>query len=234
MRIYAIGDVHGRLDLLERLYTLIDKDLSTRPVGDFRLIHLGDYIDRGSDSAGVIQTLVDLTSADKRILAIAGNHDSAFLEFMVNPDCNNLFARFGGVETAISYGIAADFTTQQLAIRSRDGLAKVVPWSHFDFLAALPYSVSFGDYFFCHAGIRPSVDLDAQTPDDLAWIRQDFLRHTGLYAKVIVHGHTPGDSVAMFANRVNVDTGAYFSGRLSAVVLEGAEKRVIEAVGSER
>ncbi|MEP9385903.1 metallophosphoesterase [Mesorhizobium sp. KR9-304] len=225
--VYAIGDVHGRLDLLAEMHAQIVADIMRVRPSDWRIVHLGDYVDRGPESKGVLEFLVRQTAADARILSLAGNHDIGFLDFLARPDPDGLFARYGGVQTAWSYGIMLDpGALRGFAVSSR-ALAAAVPASHKDFLRALKFSVSLGDFFFCHAGIRPGVALDAQDPLDLIWIRGDFHRHEELHPKVVVHGHTPVSEPEICANRVNVDTGAFASGRLTALVIDGAEKRLL-------
>jgi serine/threonine protein phosphatase 1 len=229
MRLYAIGDVHGRLDLLQRMHDLVAAEIERDRPGDWRLIHLGDYVDRGPDSAGVLDHLARRGAADRRVLALAGNHDLGFLDFLAEPQDDGLFARHGGVETALSYGVAIDFDDPAALRRGWSALNAAVPADHLDFLATLPFSLGFGDFFFCHAGIRPGIALADQSPDDLVWIRQAFHGWTDLHPKVIVHGHTPTAEPGVFANRVNVDTAAWQTGRLTALVIEGTGKRFLQA-----
>src|SRR5688572_1395361 len=160
MLIYAIGDVHGRLDLLAEMHARIAADIMRIRPADWRIIHLGDYIDRGPDSRGVIEFLVRQTAMDGRIVSLAGNHDIGFLDFLTEPQPDELFATNGGDETARSYGVELDFTGMIGFGQSARALAAAVPQSHRDFLRALKFSVAFGDFFFCHAGIRPGVALD--------------------------------------------------------------------------
>jgi serine/threonine protein phosphatase 1 len=208
MRIYAMGDVHGRADLLKLMHERIEAEIARDKPADWRIIHLGDYVDRGTDSKAVLDFLVAAHRRDERIVSLAGNHDVGFLEFLDKPDPATLFARFGGAETAQSYGVTLDC-------------------SHVAFLRALPFSATMGDFFFCHAGIRPEVALDKQAAEDLIWIRADFLDYRALHPKIIVHGHTPFAEPEILPNRVNVDTLAYRSGVLTALVVEGAEKRML-------
>lgn len=227
MVLYAIGDVHGRLDLLTRMHAAIAADRDRRRAADWRVIHLGDYVDRGPESRGVIDFLIDAVARDPRHLALAGNHDLGMLDFLAAPRAEGLFALYGGVQTAASYGVALDLSdTVRLAAAHR-AFAAAVPRRHEAFLRGLALSAGFGDFFFCHAGIRPGVALDAQQRDDLIWIRDPFHRHAALHPKVVVHGHTPVAEVELLDNRVNVDTGAFMSGRLSALVVDGVEKSVI-------
>ena len=225
--VYAIGDVHGRLDLLAEMHARIAAEIMRLRPADWRIVHLGDYVDRGPDSKGVIEFLMRQTALDARIISLVGNHDIGFLDFLAEPEPDGLFALYGGVQTARSYGVTLDLFDMEGFWASCRELAAAVPGSHRDFLRGLKYSVVFGDFFFCHAGIRPGVALDAQDPLDLIWIRGDFHRHRELHAKVVVHGHTPVPEPEVCANRINVDTGAFASGRLTALVIDGAEKRLL-------
>ncbi len=218
--VYAIGDVHGRLDLLEKMHDAIAFETRGR---DWRIVHLGDYVDRGLDSAGVIDLLANWAAADSRVLALAGNHDLGFLDFLARPEPAGLFASYGGVQTAQSYGVPLDLNDAQGFGLSARALAVAVPQSHKDFLAALRFSVALGDFFFCHAGIRPGIALDAQDKADLVWIRGDFHRYRELHPKVIVHGHTPMDTVHHDYRRIGLDTGAFLTGRLTAAKLIGTD-----------
>jgi serine/threonine protein phosphatase 1 len=229
--VYAIGDVHGRLDLLAEMHARIAADIMRLRPADWRIVHLGDYVDRGPHSAGVIEFLIRQTALDGRVVSLAGNHDLGLLEFLDEPRTDGLFAHNGGVETARSYGVALDLF-DPIAFRAGcRALDAAVPASHRDFLGNLKLSVVFGDFFFCHAGIRPGVPLDAQDPRDLIWIRGEFHNHPGLYEKIVVHGHTPVAEPEVMANRVNVDTGAFATGRFSALVIDGAEKRLLTVEG---
>jgi serine/threonine protein phosphatase 1 len=228
MRLYAIGDVHGRLDLLRAMHAEIRAELMRDRPDDWRIVHLGDYVDRGPDSAGVIAFLMERIAEDGRVVALAGNHDMALLDFLREGDRTQMFRRFGGNDTARSYGTHVDFATASSAEAGRMALAAAIPPSHLDFLRGLPRSAEFGDFFFCHAGIRPGVPLDRQDPQDLIWIRDAFLNFPGLHPKVVVHGHTPQDQAEIMPNRVNLDTLAYASGRLTALAVDGSKKRLME------
>lgn len=228
MRIYAIGDVHGRLDLLTAMHEKIAAELERDGVNDWRIIHIGDYVDRGPDACGVIGHLIAQT-AHPNMIALCGNHDLGLLDFLNNPEPSCLFTRHGGDATARSYGVEPDFSDAAAAQETAAALHKAVAREHQAFIADLPASVSFGDFFFCHAGIRPEVPLDEQALGDLIWIREPFLDYAGLHPKVIVHGHTPRSKPEAMANRVNVDTYAVGSGVLTALVIDGAEKRFLTA-----
>lgn len=229
IRLYAIGDVHGRFDLLQDMHGLIRADLDHRPVHDWRIIHLGDYIDRGPRSKEVLDFLIDAAAHDPRILSLLGNHDDGFLNYLATGDTAGIFALHGGVETGRSYGVELDFSDTDKSRRSHEALVKAVPQAHIDFIRAMPRWLSFGDFFFCHAGVDPALPLEEQDPDDLIWIRTLFLKWTDPLAKVIIHGHTPQGAVDVQPNRVNLDTYAWKSGLLSAIAIDGVEKRFIEA-----
>ncbi|UVK38603.1 serine/threonine protein phosphatase [Mesorhizobium sp. AR10] len=233
VRLYAIGDVHGRLDLLAAMHRRIEAEIKQDQPSDWRVIHLGDYVDRGPDTKGVIDFLIDAHKRDPRHLMLAGNHDIGFLDFLKSPDPDGLFIRYGGIQTAQSYGVtitggSAWFGKAEAALRQgHAALVEAVPQSHVDLLRSLPFSLIFGDFYFCHAGIRPGIPLEQQSPQDLIWIRDIFHNHPGLYPKIIVHGHTPVPDAEVMANRVNVDTLAWQSGNLTALVVDGAEKRIL-------
>ena len=227
-RIYAIGDVHGRLDLLREMHARIGEEIERDAPDDWRVVHVGDYIDRGPDSKGVIDFLIAAIGADSRHIALAGNHDAGLVEFLSMPDKEGLFARHGGRQTAMSYGVEADFSSQRLARQAADALLAAMPASHVNFLTTLQRSVTFGDFFFCHAGIRPGVPLALQNPEDLIWIREKFLNSPLLHEKVVVHGHTPSQTPEIMPNRVNVDTAAFSTGVLTALSIDGTRKRILQ------
>ncbi|MGE0283061.1 MAG: metallophosphoesterase [Rhizobiaceae bacterium] len=227
VHLFAIGDVHGRLDLLQAMHRRIAERIAEAQLPDWRIIHLGDYVDRGPNAKGVLDHLIERQGEDPRFVALAGNHDVGFLDFLAMPDTRGLFANWGGDATALSYGVHADFRDPVRLRHVHAALSRAVPGRHLRFLEALGFSASFGDFFFCHAGIRPGVGLDAQSPDDLVWIRDKFLNHASLHPKVIVHGHTPQPEPEILPNRINVDTLAYQSGVLTALEIEGASKRIL-------
>ena len=230
LRVYAIGDVHGRLDLLQEMHRRIQAENDKTPPFDWVIVHLGDYVDRGPDSKGVLDLLVSAQKKTHRMLAIAGNHDIGFLEFLATGAPNGIFAYNGGRQTALSYGVSIDFNDLRSIAVGREALLRAIPSTHVEFLRGLKLSMVFGDFFFCHAGIRPGIDLDKQDPEDLVWIRQQFLDEPRLYSKVIIHGHTPVTDVEIRPNRINLDTGAVFSGRLSAIAIDAGNKFFLEAV----
>ena len=231
MLIAAIGDVHGRLDLLEKAHEGITHQIRQRAVEDWRIVHLGDYVDRGPNSRGVLDFLVAAKARDPRIICLAGNHDVGFLDFLKEPDPAGMSATNGGVETALSYGVRLDLKHPAAFAAQHAELVRSVPDEHRRFVGNLVFSAELGDFFFCHAGIRPGVPLDEQEPRDLIWIRDPFLEHDGLFAKVIVHGHTQSRDPEVRRNRINVDTGAFASGVLTALLIEGSDKQFMQVVG---
>jgi serine/threonine protein phosphatase 1 len=230
MCIYAVGDVHGRLDLLQRMYEGITADRSRRAESDWRIIHLGDNVDRGPDSKGVLDFLIE-QSRDPRVICLAGNHDVCFLDFLAEPDPAGLFATNGGRQTALSYGVQLDFLDAAEFPLQYEAFRRAVPDAHRSFMQNLRFSCTLGDFYFCHAGIMPAVPLDEQDPRDLIWIRDKFLNYTGLHPKVIVHGHTPARDPDVRPNRVNIDTGAFASHVLSALIIDGSDKQIMKVIG---
>jgi serine/threonine protein phosphatase 1 len=220
MRIYAIGDIHGRADLLARLLSRINAHLASHPVSNSVRIFLGDYIDRGPESREVLDLLISEARSCRSIF-LKGNHESYLTEFSSNPLILDHWQHLGGLETLMSYGITPTLnanagTQAQLAA----ALRRALPENHRDFLGKLETSFTCGDFFFVHAGVRPGIPLSKQREEDLLWIRYDFLLHEEPFEKIIVHGHTPVTGPEVHPNRINIDTGAYASGRLTCLVLE--------------
>ncbi len=227
-RIYAIGDVHGCLTQLETLIGLIDDDARERG-GEAELIFLGDLVDRGPDSAAVVERLRWLADERPGTRFLMGNHEEIFLSALDGDEkALRLFCRVGGKETLISYGMAADEydALDYPGVAAR--MVELVPALHRQFLDTFEPMVVEGDYAFVHAGIRPGVPLAEQSNGDLRWIRSTFLDHKGPYEKVIVHGHTVVAEVETAGHRIGIDTGAYESGRLTALGLEGEERWLIQ------
>jgi serine/threonine protein phosphatase 1 len=230
LRVYAVGDVHGRLDALN----LLTDAIRAEPADGSRavLIMLGDYMDRGPASREVLDRLIALEGdASLETRFIRGNHEETLLNFLDEPSLGPTWCSFGGVETLLSYGVVAPLMSDppEAWEAARDAFAAAIPAAHVRFLQALESAVEYGDYFFTHAGVRPGVELDEQDPHDLMWIRDDFLRGSATFSKAIVHGHTPEADAFVSDRRIGVDTGAYATGRLSAIVLEGLERRLIQA-----
>lgn len=228
LRLYAIGDVHGCLGALRRVHDAILADLEARPPDDFRVIHLGDYVDRGPDSRGVIDWLVDC-SDDERVVFLRGNHDQMFAGALAGDRrMMQLWLSNGGIETLESYGVVPAAFMEALAGGTPPDM---VPDSHRAFLDRLTMYAAFGDYYFVHAGVDPRLPLDAQDPEALLWIRDPFLTSDAEFEAVIVHGHTPVPRVAVQQNRIGIDTGAVFGGTLSCLVLEGGQKWLLSDSG---
>ena len=228
-RIYAIGDIHGRLDLLDRLHEQILEDLETAPPGTrSAVVYLGDYIDRGPASRQVIDRLLWDPIAVSECIHLCGNHDDFLLKFLEDPSVGPVWLRNGGDATLASYKVEIQPTEDPAELRRiRDQLQDRLPEGHRDFLRRLRYSYSEGDYFFAHAGVRPGTPLEAQTPYDLMWIRDEFLLSDKDFGKVVVHGHTPAKMVTVKANQIGIDTGAVWTGRLTAVVLGDGQPRFL-------
>jgi serine/threonine protein phosphatase 1 len=230
LRVYAIGDIHGRSDLLNYLAQRIEEDKAS--AGGLAItVFLGDYIDRGPDSAGVIDRLAR-RDFPTEFVALRGNHEEVLLKFLTDPDVLSNWRNFGGLETLHSYGVDVQPAMRGTGFDNvRRSLIERMPASHRRFLIETTLSASFGDYFFCHAGARPGVPLEQQTPRDLLWIRGEFLEFRGSWDKVVVHGHTPVAEPELLRNRINVDTGAFASSVLTAVVLDGSSQRLLIADG---
>lgn len=216
--IYAIGDIHGCLDKLLRLEALIIED-ARQIVGPKLIIALGDYVDRGPDSASVIDHLLSEPPDGFRRFCIAGNHEQMLLDLLNGRLDVQTWLDFGGGVTMLSYGVDFDYLTRDVALPAGQAIVEfrnAIPEAHSDFLARLPVAVETPRYYFTHAGVRPAIPLDRQHDDDLLFIRDDFLSAdlSGL-AKTVVHGHTPGAAVVT-EKRVGLDTGAYLGGPLTA------------------
>ena len=226
-RVYAVGDIHGCAGLLDQMHRKLREDAANYQ-GDVTIVYLGDYIDRGPDSRTVIDRLVQQRGF--RVHFLKGNHDAALLDFLRDPDSYRFWRNYGAPETLSSYGVRPPlFTTSVNFARARDELAEKLPEDHLRFFNDLELSVSIGDYFFAHAGARPGIALEEQRQEDLMWIRGEFLSSHYDFGKVVVHGHTPQPHPAHHNNRIGIDTGAYATGILSCVVLEGETQRFLQA-----
>jgi serine/threonine protein phosphatase 1 len=219
MRVYAIGDIQGRADLLARMRGLIRADLDRARPDEALVVLLGDYVDRGPNARAVLDSL---TSEPFPVPAtfLLGNHEAMLLDFLERPETGEAWRRFGGIETVHSYGVdVSDLrVAQNLPAVSRQ-LRAAIPEHHLDFLRGLKLSHAVGGYFFCHAGVRPGVPLDRQRDEDLLWIRDDFIRSDEPFGAIVVHGHTPGEQPNVRPNAIGIDTGAYITGRLTSLVL---------------
>jgi serine/threonine protein phosphatase 1 len=225
--VYAVGDIHGRVDLLLGICERIDSDIAKEPRHRSIQVFLGDYIDRGPDSSGVIERLAARReTAD--VVCLRGNHETCLLDFLADPETLELWRQFGGLQTLISYGLSPSARPDAAERRQlADQLRHAMPAAHLGFLRSLPSCFGHGRYFFAHAGIRPGVALDLQRDEDLLWIRDDFLLSEDDFGKVIVHGHTPVREPELRANRINIDTGAYATGRLTCIKLRGSARSLL-------
>ena len=229
-RAYAIGDIHGRLDLLQDLLRQIDRDNAARPPARTYIIFLGDLVDRGPDSRGVIELLMRPPPAFARPVFIKGNHEEFFLRVLEGEEDTVVdWLTYGGYQCCESYGISQGWTLNATAREIQERLQRTVPASHRLFLEKMADSFQFGDYLFVHAGIRPGVPLQAQSSKDLRWIREGFLDDPTDHGVVVVHGHTIVGSPEQHANRIALDTGAYRSGVLTALGLEGRDRWFLTA-----
>lgn len=231
--IYAIGDIHGRKDLLDRLIDTIVQDIGVvgpghRPI----LVFVGDYVDRGPDSRGVIDCVLALEKHPALdVRALKGNHEEQMLAFLDDASEGPAWVEFGGAATMASYGVNPPSARSDAGAweEARIQLARAVAGDHLAFLKRLELAVVCGDYLFVHAGIRPGVPLNVQSERDLLWIRDDFLSSTEDFEKVVVHGHTPELKPFIGRNRIGIDTGAYATATLTAVRLLGAGREVFQA-----
>lgn len=234
--IYAIGDIHGQLELLDQLLDIIAKDFAglsrnDRPV----LVFVGDYVDRGPMSKGVIDRLISLKAtageAGFEVRTLMGNHEQTMLSFMENPEAGTAWVEFGGGETLASYGVDRPPPRAEPSawLEAQFQLQRRLPSTHLSFLRGLELSAVYGEYLFVHAGVRPGVPLDRQDPEDMMWIRGDFLSQPHRLDYVVVHGHTPEEEPFLGPDRINIDTGAYATGVLTAVRLGVDAPTILQA-----
>ena len=232
-RVYAVGDIHGRLDLLDELLAMIARDDAERGPTETTIIFLGDLVDRGPESAGVVERLRQLAGTDCRLRLLTGNHEEVFCHAILDDGDESLkfFCRIGGRETILSYGISeADYNAMGYP-ELKVALVDLVPESHLNFLAGFEDLIEMGDYLFVHAGIRPDIPLSEQRLRDLRWIREPFLSHASPHCRMVVHGHTILPDVDLQPNRIGIDTGAYASGKLTAIGLQGEARWILQTEG---
>ncbi|MGB9026427.1 MAG: metallophosphoesterase [Rhodomicrobium sp.] len=229
-RIYAVGDIHGRVDLLDRLLERIEADRKRREEAETVFVFLGDYVDRGENSMGVAGRLISGLPDDVTAVFLKGNHEDLLLSFLDRPGFGLNWLFNGGDVALLSYGVEAD-VIRNAYYSGPAGLAKaasifrdLLPEDHLQFYRALQLSYRAGGYYFVHAGVRPGVALDSQNERDLIWIRDEFLNHPHDFGAVVVHGHTPVGSPEDLHNRIGIDTLAFRTGRLTAVGLEGSRR----------
>ena len=230
-RVYCVGDIHGRDDLLREMAERVEADMEARSFDDAVTVFLGDYVDRGLGSMRVIERLAR-GEWPTPIIALAGNHEDLLMAFLKDEGVLEAWRALGGLETLHSYGVdvgpamaGRNFGTVQAEFAAR------LPERHRHFLETLKVSTTIGDYFFCHAGVRPGVPLDRQDRDDLLNIRGPFLSSEAEYGKLVVHGHTPSVAPEIHPNRIGIDTAAYATGLLTCLVLEKDQRRFLQLRG---
>jgi len=231
-RVYALGDIHGRADLFAALIDAIEADDAGRRFAATTIVLLGDLIDRGPDSA-VVLALAQEWQRSRRLRILCGNHEEMLLESLVNLDTLRNFLRYGGRETVLSFGIDADKYDAATYEELQALMTCRIPEATIAFIRSFEDQVRIGDYLFVHAGIRPGVAPENQQRSDLLWIREPFLSYAGNLGAVVVHGHTIFDQVDMQDHRIGIDTGAYLTGRLTAIGLEGSQRWLIAACADD-
>ncbi len=229
-RVYAIGDIHGRVDLLRTLHSRIRRELEVRPMARNVVVYLGDYIDRGGHSREVVDCLLDDGVAGAEAVHLMGNHEQFLLSFLDDPEDGTAWLFNGGDATLANYEVDVSNPTVHAdgMVWLRDDLRRRLPVRHLDFFRRLKLWHSEGDYLFVHAGLRPGVALEEQNRQDLLWIRHEFLESTADFGKLVIHGHSPLREVCQRPNRIGIATGAYSTDVLTAIVLEGNERRFIQ------
>jgi serine/threonine protein phosphatase 1 len=225
LRVYAVGDIHGCAPALDALHGLMAEDAARALEARRVVVYLGDYVDRGPDSRGVIERLILPPRFGAEAVHLAGNHEAMMLDALHRPgdsDAVTLWADNGGAAALASWGVSAYDMPPE-------AWANAIPKPHLGFLLSLRRKVAFGGYLFVHAGLRPGVPIEAQDPDDLLWIREPFLSSTADFGAVVVHGHTPGRDVVIRKNRIGLDTGAVYGGRLTCAVFWADRLRLLQA-----
>jgi len=228
-RYYVIGDIHGRLDLFEALIDAVEGDDRAAAPARTSIVLLGDLVDRGPDSAGVVERAMRW-SAERKVTLLAGNHEEMFLDAFEDAGVLRHFLRHGGRQTVLSYGIPRDVYDSASYEQLQSLMRGAVPRSHIHYLSSARDHLEAGDYLFVHAGIAPNVPLGEQQRHHLRWIRDPFLDHPEPHSHMVVHGHTITEGIDNPGNRIGIDTGAYRTGHLTALVLEGASRRFLQTV----
>ncbi|MBO6945352.1 metallophosphoesterase family protein [Altererythrobacter sp.] len=232
-RYYVIGDIHGRLDLFDALIEAIESEISEQPEATVKVVLLGDLIDRGPDSAGVIKRAMRWKDT-REVRILAGNHEEMFLQSFDDQEVLRHFLKHGGRETILSFGLSIKEYRKLDLEELFNFLPSLVPKRIRKFVAAFEEMIMAGDYVFVHAGINPEVALEDQKRSDLLWIRERFLRYKGAFPKTVVHGHTIFDGIEIKRDRIGLDTGAFRTGVLTALVLEGPHQRSIMAIEKKK
>lgn len=223
VRVYAIGDIHGRADLLEQLFEQLKADISDKNFRRLYIVFLGDYIDRGFESKRVIDLLLNQKWGNLRAVFLKGNHEQTMLDFLTKPEIGAQWVEFGGRETLNSYGVKPSEVLQDASAWQvvSEQLKENLPETHLHFLSGLQTYFELGNCYFVHAGVDPTKRLDDQTDEDRLWIRDNFLSSERKLSKVIIHGHSPEENPVWDGRRIGVDTGAYITNRLSAARIQG-------------
>lgn len=228
-RVYAVGDIHGRADLLYRIQGLIEDDAATAPGQRLVVVYLGDYVDRGPESFQVVEHLITHPLDGFESIHLKGNHEEFLIRFVEDGAMSAAWMMNGGNATLASYNVSAfNLILGKPGLkRARKRFAETIPRDHLDFYHGLRLTHVEGDYLFVHAGLRPGVAIDDQKEGDMIWIRDAFLEAAGGFDKVVVHGHSIESEPDIQAHRIGIDTGAYRSGRLTCLVLEGRDRRFL-------
>lgn len=227
-RLYCVGDIHGRADLLDQLHKMIESDACGYH-GDKQLLYLGDYIDRGEESSRVVDILLKHPLPGFEAIHLLGNHEQALLDFLLDPHAMASWLGFGGVATLQSYGIETALVSSWRNLDAiRAELEEKLPNSHREFYENCILCHAEGSYYFVHAGIRPGVPLEKQQFEDQLWIREAFTASMANHGAIVVHGHTISAEPELLPNRIGIDTGAFATGVLTALVLEGTDQRLLQ------
>jgi serine/threonine protein phosphatase 1 len=232
LRIYAVGDIHGRLDLLDELLSRISTDIASRPALRPIYVFLGDYVDRGPFSRTTIDQLIQHGQTNECIF-LKGNHELIAIKCLSDPSLFDRWMRLGGLETLVSYGVdLGNLANGKQIVELQAAFHGALPQTHFRFFRDLQTSFVCGDFFFVHAGVKPGVELSRQAENDLLWIREEFLSSSEDFGKIVVHGHTPSREIEVGPNRINIDTGAFATDRLTCLVIEELSLSVIDTLGT--
>jgi serine/threonine protein phosphatase 1 len=228
LRIYAVGDIHGRLDLLDELLSRVNADVALRPTPKPVFVFLGDYIDRGPCSCETIDRLIEHSGRNECVF-LKGNHEQIAIKCLSDPALFDRWMRLGGVETLVSYKVApANLANGKQIVELQSAFHGALPQAHLRFFRDQQTSFTCGDFFFAHAGVKPRIELSHQAENDLLWIRDEFLSSNEDFGKIVVHGHTPTREIEVRPNRINIDTGAFATGTLTCLVIEEASLSVID------
>lgn len=234
VRVYAIGDIHGRAALLQEMLEVISEDAAQHPAGQVVEIFLGDYIDRGFHSRAVIEQLLAPSARGHHRIFLKGNHEEALLTFLEDPQKLREWGNYGGFATLASYGVdlPVSMSPEKITIL-RDAFGRALPPEHLHFFRQLQHFYMLGDYFFVHAGVRPQVALSEQRPRDYLWIREPFLSHEGYFERYIVHGHSPLTKAEVRHNRANLDISNAPQNSLCCLVLQGQERSTLTVMNDK-